>query len=260
LREVPAEVPASEILKIPFLSTMGWNLIPNLPPMDDVRVRRAMIHAIDREQLDKVYGSDLPLIHGGIVPPGMAGHSPELGLEFNLEQARQLLAEAGYPDGGNVPVLKVHYPEGMDKRIAEELKRQWTAHLGIQIEIVPMTMTVSWLTIKGSHIQFGGWAADYPDPDNFLRQSTFYRVLGNRGWRHSRLEQLLAEAARTTDRIQRLGMYREADRILVNEEAVVAPLGYSVGPYVDLLKPWVKGCKYNALGDFKLKDIVIEPH
>jgi ABC-type oligopeptide transport system substrate-binding subunit/class 3 adenylate cyclase len=260
LSDVPTEVPPSEILEIQVLSTGGLNLIPNRPPLDDVLVRRAIAQAIDREQLNKVYGSPLSLIPGGIVPPGMAGHSPELGLEFSLERARQLLAEAGYPNAENLPVLNVHYPEGLQKRIAEELKRQWSTHLGLQIELVPMNTTVPWWTIKDSHIQSGGWSADYPDPDNFLRQSHFYRLLWNRGWRHARLDQLLEAAARTTDRVQRLAMYREADRILVNEEVVVVPLDYSTGGYVDLVKPWVRGVKFNAMGNFSLKDIVIERH
>jgi hypothetical protein len=55
-------------------------------------------------------------------------------------------------------------------------------------------------------------------------------------------------------------MYREADRIFVNEEVVVMLFGYSSGAFFDLLKPWVKGLKYNALSDFRLKEIVIEPH
>lgn len=260
--DVSAEVPASEKHHIPALLTVGLHLSPDLSPLDDVRVRRAILHAIDREQLNKVCGSDL-LIHGGIVPPGIAGHSPELGLEFNLEQARRLLAEAGYSNGKNLPMLKYHYLANWSRvrRISEELKRQWFDHLGIQIELVPVSVP-SW-TVKDSHIHFfGGWSADYPDPDNFLHQSSFYRVPWNRGWRHSRLEQLLEAAARTTDRSQRLAMYREADRILVNEEAVAAPLGYSAGESVNLVKPWVKGCKYNAMGTFSLslKDIVIEPH
>ena len=101
---------------------------------------------------------------------------------------------------------------------------------------------------------------DYPDPDNFLRQSSFYRILRTRGWRHPRLEQLLEEAARTPDRARRLAMYREADRILVNDEAVVVPLTYQNLRNVELLKPWVKGARYDASGSFGLRAIVIEPH
>jgi oligopeptide transport system substrate-binding protein len=260
-RDVPAEVPANELVDDTVLRTVGWNLMPDRPPLADVRVRRAIAQAIDRERLLEIWsGKRLPWIHGGIVPPGMAGHSPELGLEFNLDRARQLLAEAGYPAGQNLPVLKYHYPEGVSLQVHEELQRQLFDHLGIQTELVPMSMAVPWWTIKDSHLQGGGWSADYPDPDNFLRQSSFYRVLRNRGWRHPRLEQLLEEAAHTTDRTRRLAMYREADRILVNEEAVVVPLGYSFGADIELLKPWVKGVKYNALGNNSLKDIVIEPH
>jgi ABC-type oligopeptide transport system substrate-binding subunit len=74
------------------------------------------------------------------------------------------------------------------------------------------------------------------------------------------LEQLLEEAAHTTDRARRLAMYREADRILVNEEVVVCPLAYAMGGRVELAKPWVKGLRGNALGNYSLKDIVIEPH
>ena len=103
------------------------------------------------------------------------------------------------------------------------------------------------------------WAADYPDPESFLRQSAFYLTLRNQGWRHSRYEQLIEEAVRTADRARRLGLYREADRILVNEEVVVVPAFYSES-VTELLKPWVKGFKENATGHFSLKDIVIEPH
>ena len=265
LTDIQGVVPANEIIPITqSLVVWGLSLDPDQPPLDDVRVRRALIHAIDRQQLMQAYGSHLPLMSGGIVPPGMAGHSPELGLEFNLEQARQLLAEAGYPNGKKLPVLKYlyHKDEPVRLRISEELRRQWFDHLGIQFELVPMSMNVAYGKVQGFHIQFMGWSADYPDPDNFLRQSSFYLNPWARGRRHSQLEQLLVEAARTTDRTRRLAMYREADRILVNEEVVAIPITYGAGRgyYGDLLKPWVKGMKHNALGSFSLKDIVIEPH
>ena len=59
---------------------------------------------------------------------------------------------------------------------------------------------------------------------------------------------------------QNSAMYREADQILVNDEAVVVPLSYSSPRDLDLIKPWVKGLKYNAMSFFNLRDIVVEPH
>jgi hypothetical protein len=59
---------------------------------------------------------------------------------------------------------------------------------------------------------------------------------------------------------QNSAMYREADQILVNDEAVVVPLSYSSPRDLDLIKPWVKGLKYNAMSFFSLRDIVVEPH
>jgi ABC-type oligopeptide transport system substrate-binding subunit/class 3 adenylate cyclase/tetratricopeptide (TPR) repeat protein len=266
LADLQGVVPANEFIPIiQPLAVWGLSLHPDQPPLDDLRVRRALIHAIDRQKLMQAYGSHLPLMSGGLVPPGMAGHSPELALEFNLERARQLLEEAGYPNGKKLPVLKYlyHKDEPVRLRISEELRRQWFDHLGIHIELVPMSINVpgSWI-VEGFHIEFTGWSADYPDPDNFLRQSSFYLNPWGRGWRHPYLEQLLGEAARTTDRARRLAMYREVDRILVKEEAVAVPITYDAGRgyYGDLLKPWVKDLKHNALGSFSLKAIVIEPH
>ena len=63
----------------------------------------------------------------------------------------------------------------------------------------------------------------------------------------------------TPDRAQRLALYREADRILVNEEVVVIPWSY-IFNLIDFLKPWVKGRQLNALGEWSLKDITIEAH
>jgi ABC-type oligopeptide transport system substrate-binding subunit len=260
LEDILEQVPANEFIHYASLATWGLNLIP-LPPLDDIRVRRAIVHAIDRKQLSTIWGSDPPSSNGGIVPPGIPGHSPELGLEFDPEQARQLLAQAGYSTMENFPVLKYYYDEYSPWRIQEELRRQLLAHLGMRVELIPLpTATTARWAVQDALLQWGAWVADYPDPDNFLRGSTFHRVLWNRGWRHPRLEQLLEEAAHTTDRARRLALYREADRILVNEEAVVMPLTYSSNAYIALLKPWVRGYKRNALNNYSLKDIVIEPH
>jgi oligopeptide transport system substrate-binding protein len=260
--EIPPEAQRDQSHQFSPLQTGGFVLVPGRPPFDDVRVRQAIAHALDRERYWQEYwGSGYSNYQGGIVPPGMAGHSPELGLPYDLGRARQLLAEAGYPDPADLPVLKFHYPESAIIRVQEMIKRQLAEDLGIRVEIEAMPANLPWWEVKDSHIQGGGWIADYPDPHNFLRESSFYRVLHARGWRNERLDGLLEEGARTTDRPRRLAMYREADRIMVNEEVVTVPIGYRwFGRFLELKKPWVKGLKYNALGAFSLKDIVIEPH
>lgn len=258
--EIPAEVPADERMEPQPLFTLGLTLIPDRTPLRDVRVRRAIAHALDRERLITASGRRVPWTPGGIVPPGLAGHSPELGLEFDLEKARALLADAGYPGGRGLPALKLHHPVGHVFEFMEEFKRQLLDHLGIELNSAIIAPDVVWWTLQDSDIQVGGWVMDYPDPDNFLRQSSFFRILSQRGWHQPRVEQLLAAAALTADRSRRLAMYRETDRILVNEEAVMIPLTYTQLRNGELLKPWVKSAVYDAAGSFVLRQIVIEPH
>ena len=259
--DVSSDVPESERHEAWSLWTAALIIIPSQPPLEDMRVRQAIAHAFDRDKiLEAAYRQHLSWNGGGLVPPGMAGHSPEIGLEYNLEKAQKLLAEAGYGGGENFPILKYYYPESNPRSLSDEIKRQLLDHLGIHIELVPMSAEAPWWTIKDADLQIAAWGADYPDPDNILRQSTFYMTLQNRGWHHPHFEQLLESAARTADRAQRLAMYREADRILVDEEVAVLPLSYIGSPSAQLLKPWVKGLKENALGNYRLRNVVIEPH
>jgi ABC-type transport system substrate-binding protein len=260
-QDIPPGTPVSEQLEPFELSTGGLILIPTQPPLDDIRIRRAIAHALDRKDWSdfRRWGERYTALHGGIVPRGMAGHSPELGLPFDLERAQRLLAEAGYPGGKGFPVLKLYFPGATVVRVHEDVKRQLAEGLGIVVETEAMPPGVPWWRLADSHMMGGAWVADFPDPHNFLGQSSFYRILKARGWQHAHLDNLLEEAAHTTDRARRLAMYREADRILVNEEVVTYPVSYSMrgGGGPELKKPWVQGLRYNALGYYSLKEIVI---
>lgn len=259
--DAAGRVPENELLRKRVLANIAFTLIPTRPPMDDVRVRSAIIHALDRDLLvEDMIGKGAHWSGGGLVPPGMAGHSPQIGLEFSPERARQLLAEAGYPGGKNFRTLQYHYPEVQPRSIQDGFKQQLLEHLGIQIEPVPIPLGTVWWTEVDSDIQSGVWLADYPDPDDFLRQSPTWFALHARGWRHLRFEELIEAAARYPDRARRLAMYREADRILVDEQVVAAPVCYQSYMPAVLVKPWVKGYRENALGFCSFKDVTIEPH
>jgi oligopeptide transport system substrate-binding protein len=103
-------------------------------PFDDPRVRRAFTLATSRERLASVVnkGFEFPAT-GGLVPPGMPGHSPKIALPYDPDQARQLLAEAGYPGGHRFPELECLTSMYSWVSTNEFLQTQWREILGIEI-------------------------------------------------------------------------------------------------------------------------------
>jgi len=99
-----------------------------------------------------------------------------------------------------------------------------------------------------------GWTADYLDPDTFLRVGIAHSHLR---WHNAAYEELVERARQVLDQQERLAMYREADRILIDEAAVI-PLGYMRGHM--LTKPWVTQAPASVIRALLWKDVVIEPH
>jgi ABC-type oligopeptide transport system substrate-binding subunit len=97
------------------------------------------------------------------------------------------------------------------------------------------------------------WIADYPDPDNFLRVA----VRLHSRWRHEVYDRLVERARRVTDQRERIDLYKQADRRLV-EEAPILPLAYEQAPL--LVKPWVRRFPLSPPWKFCLKDAIVEPH
>jgi ABC-type oligopeptide transport system substrate-binding subunit len=97
-----------------------------------------------------------------------------------------------------------------------------------------------------------GWAADYADPDSFLRVGLQARYTG---WSHTEYDELIGQAARTLDAARRLDLYRSADAILMRELPIV-PIGYVRKDA--LVKPWVKVRSWQLV--VPLNDVVIYPH
>jgi ABC-type oligopeptide transport system substrate-binding subunit len=98
------------------------------------------------------------------------------------------------------------------------------------------------------------WVADYPDPDNFLRVGL---AMWLRGWGNETYAKFVEEASRSMVQEERMNLYKRADKILV-EEAAVVPLNY-VRQHL-LIKPWVKKHPTSATMGWFWKDVIIEPH
>jgi ABC-type oligopeptide transport system substrate-binding subunit len=236
---------------------VGFN--HKLPPFDDERVRKAFAKAINWEVIKRGY-----LLRegfqalGGIVPPGIPGYSPGIGLKYDPEQARLLLAEAGYKDGHGFPVIKVMKSR---RKLAESIMEQWRDVLGIEI---------IWDTWEGAkeelsyfsgpipeppHVFINNWIADYPDPDSFLRGAMAdHSHLLN--WRNEEFDSIIERARQTNDQAERVQLYQKADALLI-KDAHLVPISY--GQKHLLIKPWIT--QYQISYDlYQFKDVVIEPH
>jgi len=247
---------AAEYVALPWLVTdyLGFNV--SRPPFDDPRVRRAFVLATDRETLADVAmrGYAFPAT-GGFVSPGMPGHSAGIALPYDPAGARQLLAEAGYPGGCGFPSVEALTARGRESQF-EYLETQWRENLGVEITWEGMEWATflerlerdppSMLIIK--------WMADYPDPDSFLRVCP---ARDYTRWRNRAYERLVEEARRVTDQGERMSLYGQADRILI-EEAPIMPLTY--GRVHLLVKPWVSKYPTSALERWLWRDVIIEPH
>jgi oligopeptide transport system substrate-binding protein len=248
---------ADEYISMPVPETWYVGFDAGRPPFDDRRVRRAFALATDRGQLaDTVQrGLEFPAT-GGLVPPGMPGHSPRIGLPYDPQQARLLLAEAGFPGGRAFPDVEFLVPQSPGNLpTLEYLQSAWMEDLGVRVEWTRLEWgaLLDRLYERPPHLWLVGWWADYADPDNFLRAASW---IHQTGWRDQSYDELINSARRVLDPERRFEMYRQADKILV-EEAPVLPLTY--GRTRLLAKPWVSFPPL-GLGVWHYKDFTIEPH
>ncbi len=234
-RELARQRHAGEYVLRPVLQTCFLVFDANRPPFDDARVRRALVLATNRETLaEEVLQGYAAAATGGLLPQGMPGHSPDIGLPYNPERARRLLAEAGYPGGRGFPAVDALAFRAVEARVVY-LQSQWREILGIEIA----WQTPEWATFLNQlnnerhHVFCAMWVADYPDPDNFLRVS---RAETWAGWRNEQYDHLVDKARRVMEQEERMKHYRQAEEILI-KEAPILPLTYEQDNL--LIKPWI---------------------
>jgi ABC-type oligopeptide transport system substrate-binding subunit len=248
---------AGEYVSGPRLSLDFVGFDVSRPPFDDRRVRRAFTLATDRETLADVTlrGYANPAT-GGFVPLGMPGHSPGIGLPYDPEAARRLLAEAGYPGGRGFPAIDcIARDDPGHDLMSAHLGAQWREILGIELawEEVEWARFPDRMSANTPHLWVVGYWADYPDPDDYLRVVWWLP----HGWRNPTYDRLVDDARRVLDQQERLGLYQQADRILV-EEAPVLPLCYARVHM--LVKPWVRKYITSPLRWWYWKHAVLEAH
>ena len=187
-----------------------------------MRVRQAFVHAVDRDALvrEASEGQYLPA-NGGFVPPGMPGHSAGIGLVYDVDRARDLLGQAGYPGGRGFPDCELALLRRVSRRARGALPAPGLARgpgagpAGPEHGLGRVHRPAQPIP---PHLSLIGWSADLPDPDGFLR-ATYHSREGINAtpsrWRSARFDALVEKAACAADPARRMALYQEADRILV---------------------------------------------
>ena len=244
LREAEPWAPYRSEAPSPSVFALGLNC--ELPPFDNVHVRRAVAFALDRSKLERLDPGQV-IAATQVLPPMLAPHDPDLPQRqvFDLERAKQEMRLAGHPDGLSDPVTLWVRGEG-EVRVAQLFQQDLKA-IGIEIELKLVTFA-TYLRETGrprvAQAAFTGWHQDFPDPSNFMdilfhSRSIHPENSENRSfYRNPELDAILDRARPESDRETRLALYAEANAILA-EDAPWAFLYYPVDMFA--WQPYVKG-------------------
>ena len=228
------------------------------PPLQDARVRRALALVIDRTALcEKVLrGGRTPAY--SLTPPGIAGYEVAPGFKEDIAEAQRLLAEAGFKGGTGFPRLELLTAKGSTSQLPEAIQQMWRTHLGVDIAIVLQENRVLYDSVRTKNYDLTpyGWVGDYLDPSTFLE--LFHGTNGNNhtGWSSSVYDRLIADALQAGDDARRYPLYRQAERLLM-DEMPIAPLVYGRRNY--LIRPSVQGWVPNVLDLHPLKGVYLAP-
>ena len=226
---------APQVRISPLLGTYFYRLNTTRPPLDDVRVRRALAYSIDRKAIvERVSrGGEQPA--QSFTPPGVAGYTADTQVPFDPALARRLLREAGYGDPSDFPVLELLYntSEG-HRKIAAAVQEMWREHLGIEVALLNQDWKVYLERNRNRKydISRAGWVGDYPDPTTFLNMMVTDRGNNNTGFSNAEYDALLERSA-TQSGERRLRTLRRAERILMDQMPLIPIYIYTTKALVD---------------------------
>lgn len=211
------------------LNVAFWAFNTLKPPLDDIRVRQALAHAIDKENILRVVYHNTAEAATGVLPPASWAYSPSvIPNEYSPQKARALLKQAGVKhlrlDLWAMPVARVYNPNALK---TAELIQADLAQIGVTLNIISYDWSVFTQKLAASDYDsvLIGWNADNSDPDNFftpLLSCAAFTSNNNRSrWCLPAFDDLLAKAQATTDKQERKALYQAAEAIIAAQVPMV---------------------------------------
>ncbi len=269
--ELPDLIASGDLKIVDYIGTYYVCYQTQKAPFDDPRVRQAFTLAVDRTFIvDKVtQAGQVPA--NGFVPAGVYDAAGSTGDDFrtvggayysiegdadysyeaNCEKARELLAEAGYPNGENFPVVEYLYnTSDAHKAVAEALQNMWETELGVKVTLNNQEWAVFLQTRKDGNysIARNGWIADYNDPMSFLDMWLTGGGNNDAQYANADYDAKIQEAKNTTDPAARMQLMHEAENIIMGQDWALNPLYFYTQKY--MLSDRVGGMFYTPLGYF----------
>jgi oligopeptide transport system substrate-binding protein len=251
--------PRNDLNPAPMLATYYYMLNTTRPPLDDRRVRYALSMSIDRDEITNVATGAGEIPARTLVPPYLPGYEPQRCKPSDPDRARELLAEAGYPDGRGFPRLEIHYnTDQQHQAVAVLLRKQWQRELGISVSL----RNEEWGSYLDTQQQMNYtisrriWVGDYPDPNTFLDMYVTDGDNNKTGFSNAEYDRLIADAAKEPNQTARLELLQRAERILMDELPII-PLFYYVSR--NMVRAQVRGFYNNLQDDHPLRALWIDP-
>jgi peptide/nickel transport system substrate-binding protein len=236
-------------VKRPMFSVRFLGFNTRVKPWSDPRVRQALTYGLDREAIVQESTRGRFVLARGILPPGTLGYNPRLtGYGYDPPRARELLTQAGYPEGRGLPPLTVCATVKLEPE--HSLMTRYLAAIGVKTEfryVSDWTQFQKLLT-DGQCPSFQyAWFADVPEPDNFLNKLFHSRSPRNyTGYANPQLDEILMRARTDRDDPRRVELYRRAEQLVLDDAVVIPFFHYT---YERVFQPYVKSIEVSGLGD-----------
>ena len=224
-------------------------------PTSGVDLRLALAHAVDRDAISAILPINMVVATGGIVPPALQGHTPDISLRFDPDLAREALGRSGFAGALTVACLDE------DEMLVAPVLESWRTILGLDVQVRPWRRS-DIATMPPPRqlapIYLTGWLPGYADPEYFLRllfQSDSRTNEG--GFASEAFDQLIERARQERSDRSRLELFHQADRMAVVERVAVIPVVY--GRSMSQVKPRVHGWWEFGKSSANFADLLLDP-
>jgi oligopeptide transport system substrate-binding protein len=239
------------VLQKPILSLRFYGLNCQFGPLKTGKVRQAISFSVPREEVGREVLKGMANLTDRIIPLGMPGYRPvKPASGYQPSKTRQLLREAGYPEGKGLPSIDFWSAARSEWAVKElDLVKTALSQSGIPLKIQYETQWPKFqelLTTKKAPMFMYAWYADFPDPDNFLGILFHSKSRYNHAaYSNPEVDRLIDQAKTERDYLKRMQMYRKIEE-LVLEDAPIVPMINHLFQWA--FQPYVKGIELSPLG------------